>query len=75
MTEDNIVEFTGLTKADIPANKVIKWADNLDEAIVVGIDELGELYVAGSMADAARVVYLLEMAKKYILDLGEEYDI
>ncbi len=66
-----ILEFTGSTSVDMPPNKVLKFAEDLKEVVVVGIDADDEIYVAGSKGTVANVVYLLEMAKLHMLRLGE----
>ena len=66
-----IIEFTGQTRLPIDPNRVVRWADDLKEAVVVGIDEGGELYVAGSNPDVARVVYLLNLANKFMLEIDD----
>lgn len=66
-----IFEFTGSTKADLPPNKVISYADDLKECVVIGVDADDEIYVAGSSGIVAEVVYLIEMGKKYMLELGD----
>ncbi|QDP62905.1 MAG: hypothetical protein Unbinned5081contig1002_10 [Prokaryotic dsDNA virus sp.] len=67
-----IYEFTGLTKLPLDPNKVIGYAEDLKECVVIGIDADGEIYVAGSSGDVANVVYLIELGKKYMLELGDE---
>lgn len=66
-----IYEFTGATTCELPPNKVVSYANDLKEAIVIGIDVNNELYVAGSKSDIASVVLLLEKAKLYMLNLEE----
>jgi len=67
-----IYEFTGTTCLDLSPNKVIKYAEDLKECVVIGTDADDEIYVAGSSGNVANVVYLLEMAKLHMLRLGEE---
>ncbi len=65
----NVVDFTGMTKGPIQPHEIVKWADTLDEAVVLGVQDNGELYVAGSMPDVSRVIHLLELAKQFMLKL------
>lgn len=67
--EKKVIDFTGATTADIPIENVLQWADHLEEAIIVGYDDMGDLYVAGTSPNVPDVVYLLEMAKKYMMEL------
>ena len=69
MSDDKIIPFTGLTSQDIPADRVLKEAGKagLSEAVVIGWDEEGGLYFAGSRASGPSVLGLLEVAKKALL--------
>lgn len=64
----DVIDFPGDTVAPLDANKVASWAGDLQESVVVGFLNNGELYVAGSSADPARVIYLLELGKKHMLE-------
>ena len=67
-----IIEFTGGTILPIKPEKVVSFADDLTEAVVVGWDCDGKLYVAGSSADVAQVSYLLQLANKFMLELSDD---
>lgn len=67
-----IFEFTGETTVDIPPQKVLKYTEDLKECVVIGVDADNEIYVAGSSGDVANVVYLIELGKKYMLELGDD---
>jgi hypothetical protein len=58
----------------MPPNTIIKWADDLKEAMVIGYDSNDELYVAGTSSDVAKCVLLLELAKKHMLEYLEVED-
>jgi hypothetical protein len=60
-----VVPFTGPTKLDVPAARVLKAATDADmqTAIVIGWDSTGEFYFASSAADGAEVLWLIELAK------------
>lgn len=66
----DILEFNGITYLDIPPAKVLKAATEakLDSVVAVGMAG-GELYCAGSPASLAEVVYLLEKAKKMLMEI------
>ena len=69
MSDDKIIPFTVLTTQDVPADRVLKEARKaaLSEAVVIGWDEEGNLYFAGSVASGPSVLWLLEVAKKALL--------
>lgn len=67
-----IFEFTGSTTIDIPPNKVLKYTEDLKECVVIGVDANDEIYVAGTSGHVANVVYLIELGKKYMLELGDD---
>lgn len=68
---EKIIEFHGITKLDIPVSKTLKFAKeaNLQCAVVIGFDDNGEFYFASSKADGGYVIWLLEMAKKKLLEI------
>lgn len=69
MSDTNVIYLSCDTVLDIPAERVLSSAieSDLDEAIIVGVDKLGELYFAGTMAEPAKIVWLLECAKQIVL--------
>jgi hypothetical protein len=60
-----------LTTDKVPINKVLSGADkaNLKETVVIGYDEKGDFYFASSEADGPSVLWLLESAKKELLNV------
>lgn len=70
MTDDNIVLFNGITKLDLPADRVLGAAlrENLTGAVIVGYDKDGEFYFSSSIADGGDVLWLMELAKKRLLE-------
>jgi len=68
---EKILEFHGITKLDIPVPRTLKAAKeaNLQCAVVIGYDNDGEFYFASSKADGGYVLWLLEMAKKQLLEV------
>ena len=66
-----VVLLEGVTSLDIPSERVLESAITvgLNDAIVIGWDKDGELYFASSIADGADVLWLLEKAKKELLDI------
>ncbi len=70
MAKDNIIQFRGVTKLDIQPNNVLKGAvDKLDHVFIVGYDLEGEFYFASSMADGGDVLWLMEKAKNFLMDV------
>lgn len=69
----DIVNFGGITTIDIPSDRILEEAiGNLDSVVVVGFDKEGELYFESSTADGGNVLWLMALAKKALLEVGEE---
>lgn len=69
MEKDNVVILPVETSLDICPNRILSAAiDKLENALVIGRDHEGHLYFASSMADAPSVLFLLELAKKQVMD-------
>jgi len=68
-----ILNFTGITKGDIPPQAVLEGAMEMDlnEVVAVGYNSKGEFYFASSVGDIHRVLYLLEKAKKAIMEMED----
>lgn len=73
MSEDNVVMYRGVTKLDLNPERVLRAAldASLKDAVIIGFDEDGDFYFASSKADGGLVIYLLEMAKKKLLEIGD----
>ena len=70
MAEDNIIQFRGVNRLDIQPNKVLKGAvDQLDHVFIAGYDKDGEFYFASSMADGGDVLWLMEKAKNFLMNV------
>lgn len=67
-----ILPFTGNTTLDIAAERVLEGAHEarLASAVVIGHAENGDFYFASSIADGGDVLWLLEVAKKKLLEMG-----
>lgn len=70
----DVVTFHGLSKLDVPVQKVIAAADNaeLQTAVVVGFTQDGEFYFASSAADGGEVLWLLKLAERRLFEKAEE---
>lgn len=68
-----IVKYPGITKLDLPPERILSAAleRELTEVVVVGFDKEGEYYFSSSVADGGSVIWLLEMAKKKLLEIGD----
>lgn len=67
-----IIQFTGLTKHDLPPDQILEAAmGKLDEVVILGWDKEGQLYFASTKADGPNVLWLMEVAKKELLDICE----
>ena len=69
---ENVVDFNGTTKIDVPISKILAGAAGakLAEVVVVGWREDGSFYFASSGADAADVNWLLDNAKTELIEAG-----
>lgn len=77
MSEDNVVNFTGITSLDLDPQRVLEQATKagLKKVVILGYnsdveDGDGE-YFASSIADGADVVWLLERMKLKLLRLAD----
>lgn len=65
-----IVKFSGITTLDLPADRVLEEAIGcLDQVVVVGFTKDGDEYFASSTADGGDTLWMLERAKKRLLDV------
>jgi len=66
---DKIIPLNTITTLDIPVDRIIDAAkDELDSVIVIGWDKHEEFYFASSLADGGDCLWLLEMAKKKLME-------
>lgn len=66
---DNIVDFDGITRLDLPASKVLERAlsSDLESVVIIGHTKDGDEYFAASSADGGDVVWMIERAKLKLL--------
>ena len=71
---DNLVHFDGITRLDLPPERILQKAleANLTGVVVIGWEEGGDIYHASSLADGGEVLWLLEKTKQDLLNTGEE---
>ncbi len=67
--DDKIIHFDGITRLDLPVDRVIQMAkkEKLDEVVIIGFDPEGEFYFSSSKANGGDVLWLLEKAKQMLL--------
>jgi len=66
-----VVPFGGVTRLDLPTERVLDAARGhcTDGVVIVGFDDDGKLYFASSVADGGTALWLLEQAKKALLEV------
>lgn len=69
---DNVVTWPAPTRIDVPVERVMQAASDasLETAIVIGWDSSGQFYFKSSAADGGDVLWLLEVARKKLLEAG-----
>lgn len=70
---DNVVEFNGVTRLDLPPGRVLQRADaaGLTKVLVLGYDADGDFFFASSSPDGGDVLWLLELARIRLMALAE----
>ena len=77
MSNDNVIEWGGITRLDIDPDKVLcaARAANLTEVVILGYTSDGEEYFASSRAAGSPVLWLLERSKLKLLQTVDEYEV
>jgi hypothetical protein len=72
--EDVVVPFTGITKLDLPAERIIGGAAkaNLDAVVIIGFDGDGDFFFSANKADGGEVLWLMELARKKLMEIGDQ---
>lgn len=78
------IAFPGLTKLDLPADRVLDRATDvgLETVVIIGFTPAGEFYLASSAADGGNIAWLLtralhklhQSADEFVRDAGEFQD-
>ena len=69
---DNVIPLGNITKLDLDPDIVLEnTKGKLDSFVIVGLDKEGELYFSSTEADGGSALWLLEKAKKALLEVGE----
>lgn len=70
MSNDNVIRPDFITKVDIPVDTILEGAREagLKDVVVIGWIEGEGCYLATSSGDAPEIIFLIELAKKQVLD-------
>ena len=73
MGKDNVVLFSGVTRLDLPPDRILESAmDKLESVVLLGYTKDGEEYFCSSLADGGDTLWLLERLKKALLEIPDE---
>jgi hypothetical protein len=65
--------FPGITTKDHDPDVMLQLArGELAEVVIIGWDHDGELFFSSNVADGGSVLWLIEKAKKMLLEIGSE---
>jgi hypothetical protein len=65
--------FPGVVTKDHQADVMLQLAaGELDEVVILGWDKRGELFFSSNVADGGTVLWLLEKAKRMLLEIGSD---
>lgn len=67
---DNIIIWQGVTKHDLPPERILDAAKDagLTSVVVMGWDKDGDEYFASSLADGGNVMWLMRRCEKMLLE-------
>ena len=70
---DNVVEWNGETRLDVPSERILKHAldAGIEDVVVIGLTPDGAEWFESASADARTVLWLLERTKQRVLDTSE----
>ena len=68
-----VIPLGNITRLDLPTDRVMDAAKEhcTDGVVVLGFDDDGDFYFASSIADGGSVLWLMELAKKQLLEIGD----
>lgn len=70
--QGNVVILGAVTRLNIPPERVLTSAIGaVKDAVVIGWDKDGEFYFASSIANGPDVNWLLDLAKKKLIEIGD----
>ena len=71
-----IIPFTGITKLDLPADRVLEGAmEKMEGVVLLGWTKDGLEYFASSYADGGTVMWLLERCKMRLIHEQEYHPV
>ena len=72
MTDDNVIVLPVPTRLDVPVERVLgaAMAAEMETAVVIGWAANGDFYFASSAGDGGDVLWLLEVARKKLMEAG-----
>lgn len=70
---ENVIELSVVTAVDIPIDRILRRAGeaNLSQVLVLGYEQDGELYTAASFASGPEMLWMLRMAEKRLIEIGD----
>ena len=67
-----VINLPCVTSLNLPPNRILQGAwSKLRGAVLIGWDTYGDFYFASSIADGGDVLWLMEKAKKELLEISE----
>ena len=70
---DNVILFNGITKLNLPPDRVLDGAKGkLEHVVIMGFTTDGDEYFASSQADGGDVMWLMERCKKRLLEYPDK---
>ena len=67
-----VIKFTGITKLDLPVDRVLDAAkETLEGVVIMGWTTDGEEYFASTYSDGGTVLWLVERMKKMLLEVDK----
>lgn len=72
----SVVNFTGVTRLDLPPNKILQEAidANLESVFVIGYTSSEELYMSSSKADGGELLWIIERAKHHLMLIADNLE-
>ena len=69
-----VVNLGGVTRLNLPTDRILeesKGRCSSNGVLVMGYDDDGSFFFKSSIADGGEVLWLLELAKKRLMEVGE----
>lgn len=73
---DNVIPLGGVTRLDIPADRVLENnIGQLEGVVLIGFGQAGEVVTASSYADGGTVLWLLEKCRRRLMNASDELEV